>query len=81
MQRPWRVHIVLLGALLSGTCGGGSSSPTTPTPTTPTVTAVAVTGPMAPANPGQSAQFTATATLSNGTTSERHHPSDVAVVE
>src|SRR6266545_3489638 len=47
---------------------GGSSMPTTPTPTstTPTVTAVAVTG--AAASAGATAQFTATASLSNSTT-------------
>ncbi len=47
---------------------GGSSMPTTPTPTstTPTVTAVAVTG--AAGSAGVTAQFTATASLSNSTT-------------
>jgi hypothetical protein len=59
-------------SLASLACGGSTpSSPTTPAPTTtatPTgsVTSVAVTGPMSLA-PGQTAQFTATATLSDGT--------------
>src|SRR5262249_10587182 len=48
-------------------CGSSSSStstPTAPTPATPPVTFVSVTG--AAPNVGASAQFTATATLSNG---------------
>jgi hypothetical protein len=45
--------------------GGGSSTPTTPTPT---ISGVIVTGPASTAKPGDSAQFTATASLSNGTT-------------
>jgi len=50
-------------------CGGNSSSsttPSTPAAPTPTVTSIAVNGTAAAA--GETAQFTATATLSNGTT-------------
>src|SRR5262245_52108705 len=48
-------------------CGGGGGTAPTPTPTpSPTVTSVGVTGPEAAAKPGDTAQFTATATLSNG---------------
>lgn len=48
-------------------CGGTSSTSTPATPT-PTVTGVTVTGPSPSAKPGDTAQFTATAALSNGTT-------------
>ena len=54
-----------------GSCGGGGgggSTPTASTPTTPTVTGVTVTGPTSSATVGQTAQFSATATLSNSTT-------------
>jgi Carboxypeptidase regulatory-like domain/Bacterial Ig-like domain (group 2)/Protein of unknown function (DUF3761) len=59
-------------ALTLMSCGGGGSnpspSPSAPSPSNPTLTAVSVGGPGSAGNPGQSAQFTATATLSNGTT-------------
>ena len=47
-----------------------TSTPTTPTPTppSPTVTSVRVTAPASTAKPGESAQFTATAVMSNSTT-------------
>jgi hypothetical protein len=47
--------------------GGGNSTPANPTPLPPSVTGVAVTGPSNSAKSGDSGQFTATATLSNGT--------------
>ena len=49
-------------------CGSSSSSTTTPTTTTPTVTSVTITG-TAPAIPN-SAQFTATANMSDNTTKD-----------
>src|SRR5256885_14421631 len=55
-------------------CGGTStptpsaSTPTTPTPTAPTTNSLTITG-TAPAV-GETAQFTATASLSNGTTQD-----------
>lgn len=48
--------------------GGGTNTPTTPAPTAPTVSSVTVTGPTSSATTGQTAQFTATAVMSNGTT-------------
>ena len=60
-----------VAAIALGSCGGGkggSSAPTTPTSTTPTVTAVTVTAPASTAKPGDSAQFTATAVMSNSST-------------
>jgi hypothetical protein len=64
--------VVGLGAFGFARCGGGggggSSTPTTPTTPTPTVSSITVTCPTSAANPGQSAQFNATATLSTGTT-------------
>ena len=51
-------------------CGGGSdslSSPPGPSPSTSTVTGVIVTSFSSVANPGESSQFSATATFSNGT--------------
>jgi hypothetical protein len=53
-------------------CGGGGSSSSNPTPTaptpTPTVTSITVTAPATSAKPGDTAQFTATAAMSNNTT-------------
>ena len=53
--------------------GGGGSTPTTPSnptppPAAPSVTSLTVTAPASSATVGQSAQFTATAVMSNGTT-------------
>ena len=60
---------VLVVASCGGSGGGGGSTPTTPTtPTAPTVTGVTVLAPTGSATPGQTAQFIATANLSNGTT-------------
>jgi hypothetical protein len=56
--------IVALGLISCG--GGGGGTPTTPTPPAPTVSGVSVTGPEAAAKPGESAQFTATVTMSDG---------------
>ena len=57
-------------ALVLPSCGGGGgSTPTTPsTPAAPTITGVTVTGATSPATVGQTAQFSATANLSNSTT-------------
>jgi plastocyanin len=61
----------VLGIALAGTiasCGGGST-PAAPSPSgSPTVTGLNVTGISASLKPGDSAQLTATASLSNGTT-------------
>lgn len=51
-----------------GSSGGSGSTPTNPAPTTPTVSTVNVTGPSASAKMGETAQFTATAIMSNGST-------------
>jgi hypothetical protein len=56
---------IAIGLISCG--GGGGDSPTTPSPPTPTVSSVSVTGPEAAAKAGDSAQFTATASFSNGT--------------
>ena len=64
--------VFVIAALFEVCCGSGSSSPAPTSPSTPspapppTVTSVSITGP-APAV-GATAQYTATATLSNGTT-------------
>ena len=55
-------QLVLIVALTSFACGGGSV-PTTPTPT---VSAVSVSGNTSFTDRGQTSQFTATAILSNG---------------
>jgi len=73
MSKKVRVLVALVACTLvvssCGSDGGGSSTPTTPTPpATPTVTGVTVVGPGGTPTPGQTAQFTATAALSNGTT-------------
>lgn len=48
--------------------GGGTSSTSTPATPTPTVTGITITGPSTPTKPDDTAQFTATAVLSDGTT-------------
>ncbi len=64
--------LAVTSALLAARCINGSPvTPTQaqpPTPPAPTVTAVVVTGGGGTANPGQTAQFTASASLSDGTT-------------
>jgi hypothetical protein len=67
-QRSWPriVAIVAAIATIAGCSNDNNGSSTTPTPPAPTVTQVAVTG-TAPVV-GLTAQFTATATLSTGTT-------------
>jgi len=71
MSKNVRVSIALMAcALVVSGCGGegGNSTPTTPTPpASPTVTGVTVLGPAGTPTSGQTAQFTATAALSNGT--------------
>lgn len=60
----------IISSLILASCGGGSSSSsgsTTPTTPTATVNSITVTGPSGSAKPGDSAQFTATAAMSNGT--------------
>lgn len=66
MNRWW---IVAAGVLLIPGCGGGGS-PAPPTgPTTPTVSSIAIQGlPSGPLAAGQSAQLTANATYSDGST-------------
>jgi hypothetical protein len=62
------------------TCGGGGGgTPTTPSPPAPAVSGVALTGPEAAAKPGESAQFSTSATLSNGTS--QNVTGQAAVVE
>jgi hypothetical protein len=60
--------LVLLSIVLitASGCGGGGTPPA-PTPVTPTVTGVVVSGAGSPAT-GDTAQLTATATMSDGTT-------------
>jgi len=65
-----------LAAGAAGCSGDSTSTPTTPTPpvttpATPAVTSVAVSGPAMFTAAGSTAQFTAVATLSNGTTEDR----------
>ena len=72
-RSSYRVACVLaLGIVALSRCGGGgggSSTPTAPsTPAAPTVTGLTVTGPTSAANPGATAQFVATALMSNSTT-------------
>jgi hypothetical protein len=63
------VCALTLALVLPSCGGGGGSTPTTPTtPAASTVTGVTVTGPTSSATVGQTAQFSATATLSNSTT-------------
>lgn len=65
-----RCVALLLVLGVSARCGGSPSNPTPPTTTTssvPSVTSVGVSGGGQP-TPGQTAQFTATANLSDGTT-------------
>ena len=61
---------VLFAALIVTSCGSSPANPlaatTTPPSPTPTVSSVSLSG--APPDVGQSAQFTATVTLSDGTT-------------
>lgn len=68
---PGGISLPIALTLVLSSCGGGSSSSGTTTPTTPTaaptVNSITVTGPSASAKPGDSAQFTATAVMSNGT--------------
>ena len=68
MSRFHRSIVSVAIALSFVNCGGGGSTPTTPAPSTPIVSSVTVTGPSSPARMGDSAQFTATAVMSNGTT-------------
>lgn len=60
------VALLSIGMFIVSGCGGGGTPPA-PTPVTPTVTGVSVTGAGTPAV-GDSAQLTATATMSDGTT-------------
>ena len=63
---------MLITAVIVTACSGKSASPTTPTPTpTPTVASVSVSGTSSLQERGTTAQFTATVTLSNGTTEDR----------
>ena len=65
------IWIVAVAAFVTG-CGGSSGSQPSPTPTppaTPTVTSLQLGGSPESLSPGGSAQLTATAALSNGTTS------------
>jgi hypothetical protein len=63
---------MLITAVIVTACSGKSASPTTPTPTpTPTVASVSVSGTSSLQERGSTAQFTATVTLSNGTTEDR----------
>jgi hypothetical protein len=64
-----RVRVALPVPLLAG-CGGSSSSSTPSTPGAPTPTVSSVTMNGTPPALGETAQFTATATLSNGTTQD-----------
>jgi hypothetical protein len=68
MQRIYIASgIAVLSMLFVPGCSGNSSSPSTPsTPTAPTISSIAVSG--AAPNVGATAQFTATAALSNNTT-------------
>jgi acyl-CoA thioesterase-1 len=59
------IAFAVVGCGGSGAITGTTTGTTTPSPT---VTTVTVTGPSPSSHPGESAQFTATATLSNGTT-------------
>jgi len=64
-----RIMMAASAAVMAATfvaCKGGSSGSSTTSPTSPTITSVAVTGSAPPV--GLTAQFTATATLSNGGT-------------
>jgi hypothetical protein len=74
MKLPQLVVLIIVSIIVSS-CHSGASSPTPASPTTPSasapppavsVSSIAVTG--AAPKVGQTAQFTATATLSNGTT-------------
>src|SRR5689334_14866993 len=70
-QKKWILSSTTAFAIasLAFACGGHNSSPSTPSPqppTPPTVTAVTVAGTAPPV--GSTAQFSATATLSNNTT-------------
>lgn len=61
---------VLIASVAFPGCSGGAQSPTTPTPT-PSVTSVSISGPASFQQRGTTAQFNATATLSNGATEDR----------
>lgn len=74
--RSFAVLALGLAAATVACSGGSKSSPTTPTPTVvtpapPSVSSVAVSGPAMFTVAGGTAQFTAVATLSNGTTEDR----------
>jgi hypothetical protein len=55
-----------MSLLVFAGCGGGSSPPPAPTPTPPTVTGVSVTGAAGAPTVGDTAQLTATAAFSDG---------------
>src|SRR6478672_5766276 len=64
--RDWRILLVIGIALLIAGCGNDGGAPTTPTPKAASVTSVAVAGSALAV--GATAQFIATATLSDGST-------------
>lgn len=72
LSRSRTILAVSIVALATG-CSGGDDNPTPQSPTSPTVTvtAVAVNGASSLAGQGATTQFTAVATLSNGTTEDR----------
>jgi hypothetical protein len=65
MKRP-RLNLILVALVVSWSCGGSSPSPTAPS--SATVSSVAVNGSTDFISIGQSVQFTATATFSDGAT-------------
>lgn len=66
---PKRLILAALLLVLSWSCGSSpASSPGSPTSSSPTVTSIAVAGVTTLSGVGQTAQLTATATLSDGTT-------------
>jgi len=72
MGRTFRAVTVASGIAFGlVSCGGGSGSSSgssTPTTPSPTLSGVSISAPSSAAKPGESAQFTAVATFSNGTT-------------
>lgn len=63
--------VIGIAAAFTIACSDSDKTPTAPTPQTATVTAIAVTGAATLNTQGATAQFTAMATLSNGTTEDR----------
>src|SRR5690606_32236049 len=71
ISRLRTVLTVSIITLALGCSGDDSSTPRTPTSPTTTVTALALTGASTLTSPGATTQFTAVATLSDGTTEDR----------